>query len=152
MGKPPLILLGIFLLVIPGLTPSLLEEPWKIPKFPARKKPPKPPKDPEAAFPALGKAPGWVWNILEGFPGIFTSHSREFFTCGSSEIPKSFRIIPGQTFPGYPNPKDPAVGSSSWESRGNPWMHQTPTDPQHSQFQNRPKRRGNSQWEWENEP
>lgn len=119
-------------------------------------------KDSHAAFPVLGKAPGWIW--ISRRPG-FGSYSQNFSPAAPPRFPNPSRSLtrhsldvpvtslghsqplptpPGasqslwpeaQTFPGYPYPGDPAEGSSLRIPRESriPWMHQTPRNPRHSQ-------------------
>lgn len=58
--------------------------------------PGKKPKDSHAAFPALGKAPGWIW--ISQRPG-FGSYSGDFSPAAPPRFPNP-SLIPGQTFPG----------------------------------------------------
>lgn len=58
--------------------------------------PGKKPKDSHAAFPALGKAPGWIW--ISRRPG-FGSYSQNFSPAAPPRFPNP-SPIPGQTFPG----------------------------------------------------
>lgn len=58
--------------------------------------PGKKPKDSHAAFPVLGKAPGWIW--ISQRPG-FGSYSGDFSPAAPPRFPNP-SLIPGQTFPG----------------------------------------------------